>query len=100
MKKLLLIALAVSGLAFVPGQRSDAQITAGLPGVGGMSFGFPGGYYAYPTKAGYIGSRRKTPPLSLRSHQYLTFHNIASGCFSPSANLRRDERFRDGLTLR
>jgi len=34
MKKLLLIALAVSGLAFVPGQRSDAQITAGLPGVG------------------------------------------------------------------
>src|SRR6266550_1874634 len=53
MKKLLLIALAVSGLAFVPGQRSDAQITAGLPGVGGFSAGFPGGYYAYPTRYNY-----------------------------------------------
>ena len=49
MKKILLIGLAVSGLAFVPAQRSDAQISRGLPGVGGISFGFPGGYYAYPT---------------------------------------------------
>src|SRR5438034_5389787 len=48
MKKLLLLALAVSGLAFVPGQRADAQTTVGLPGVGGISFGFPGGYYAIP----------------------------------------------------
>src|SRR5438034_7250958 len=53
MKKLLLIALAVSGLAFVPGQRADAQTTVGLPGVGGISFGFPGGYYAYPTAYNY-----------------------------------------------
>jgi len=53
MKKLLLIALAVSGLAFVPGRRSDAQITAGPPGVGGFSAGFPGGYYAYPTRYNY-----------------------------------------------
>jgi hypothetical protein len=53
MKKLLLIGLAVSGLAFVPAQRSDGQITAGLPGVGGISFGFPGGYYAYPTAYNY-----------------------------------------------
>ena len=36
MKKLLLIGLAVSGLAFVPGQRADAQITVGIPEVGGM----------------------------------------------------------------
>ncbi len=49
MKKLLLIALVVSGLAFVAGQRSDAQITAGLPGVGGFSVGFPPyGYYRRP----------------------------------------------------
>ncbi len=51
MKKLLLIGLAVSGLAF--GQRADAQVTVGLPGVGGMSFGFPGGYYGYPTRYNY-----------------------------------------------
>jgi hypothetical protein len=49
MKKLLLIALAVSGLALVPGERADARVTVGLPGVGGISFGFPGGYYGYPT---------------------------------------------------
>src|SRR5439155_26093540 len=53
MKKLLLIGLAISGLAFVPGQRADAQVTVGLPGVGGISFGFPGGYYGYPTRYNY-----------------------------------------------
>jgi hypothetical protein len=42
MKKLLLIALMVSGLTFIPTQRSDAQISVGI-GVG-----FPGGYYGYP----------------------------------------------------
>jgi hypothetical protein len=40
MKKLLLIALIVSGLAFAPAQRSDGQIS----GVRALSFGFPGGY--------------------------------------------------------
>ena len=44
MKKLLLIGLAVSGLAFVTGPRADAQISRGPTGVGGISFGFPGGY--------------------------------------------------------
>src|SRR5260370_25989317 len=53
MKRLLLIALAISGLAFVPGQRADAQVTVGLPGVGGISFGFSGGFYAYPTYYNY-----------------------------------------------
>jgi hypothetical protein len=53
MKKLLLIAFAAGGLTFVPVQRSDAQISAGLPGVGGISFGFPGGYAAYPTRYNY-----------------------------------------------
>ncbi len=45
MKKLLLIALMVSGLVFVPMQRSDAQITVG---IGGIGLGSPGGYYGYP----------------------------------------------------
>ena len=53
MKKLLLIALAICGVAFVPTQRADAQITPGLPGVGGISFGFPGGRYAYLTRYNY-----------------------------------------------
>ena len=53
MRKVLLIGLAISGLAFVPAHRSDAQISRGLPGVGGISFGFPGGYYAYPTRYNY-----------------------------------------------
>ena len=52
MKKLLLIALTVGGLAFVPGRNADAQVTVGVPGVG-LSFGFPGGYYAYPTRYNY-----------------------------------------------
>ena len=45
MKKLLLIALMVSGLTFVPVQRSDAQISVG---IGGIGVGFSGGYYGYP----------------------------------------------------
>ncbi len=53
MKKLLLIALMVSGLAFVPVQRSDAQISVGIGGVG-IGFGYPG--YRY----GYYGIRMDT----------------------------------------
>jgi hypothetical protein len=44
-KKLLLIGLVVGGLAFVPAQRSDAQVSIGI------GFGYPGyygyGYYPY-----------------------------------------------------
>jgi len=53
MKKLLLIAAAVSGLAIVPTQRSDAQPTVLVSTPGGLSFGFPGGYSAYPTYLNY-----------------------------------------------
>jgi hypothetical protein len=46
MKKLLLIALVASGLAFVPVQRSDAQVSVGI-GVGyrGYYGYYPYGYY-------------------------------------------------------
>jgi hypothetical protein len=53
MKKLLLIGLAVSGLVLVPAQRSGAQSTILVSRPGGLSFGFPGGYSAYPTYLNY-----------------------------------------------
>jgi hypothetical protein len=40
-KRLLLIALAAGGLAFVPAQRSDAGVSFGI------GFGGPVGYYGY-----------------------------------------------------
>jgi hypothetical protein len=52
MKKLLLIALMACGFAFVPAQRSDAQVSVGI-GVGYPSYGYryyPSygyGYYPY-----------------------------------------------------
>jgi hypothetical protein len=49
MKRLLLIALMAGGLAFVPAQRSDAQVSIGIGGVG-VGFGYPAyryGYYPY-----------------------------------------------------
>ena len=68
MKKLFLVAFVVSGLAFIPVQRSDAQIEIGIPGTGtgpGVNYGFPhfeqsyypigGWYYRQPDSAYYKG---------------------------------------------
>jgi hypothetical protein len=52
MKRLLLMAVAISGLALLPAQRSDAQVFV-RSGVEGLSFGFPGGYYGYPRYLNY-----------------------------------------------
>src|SRR2546422_7023596 len=55
MKRLLMIALMAGGLAFVPVQRSDAQVSVGIGGVG-IGFGYPGyryGYNNYPYGYGY-----------------------------------------------
>ena len=46
-KKLFLVAFVVTGLAFVPVQRSDAQIFIGIPGILGIGTG-PGVSYGYP----------------------------------------------------
>jgi hypothetical protein len=66
-KKLFLVAFVVSGLAFVPVQRSDAQIEIGIPGIGtgpGVNYGYPhfeqwyypvGGYYYRLPDYGYYG---------------------------------------------
>ena len=51
MKRLFLVAFVVSGLAFVPVQRSEAQIEIPIPGIGtapGINYGYPHfqrGYY-------------------------------------------------------
>jgi len=56
MKRLLLIALVASGLAFVPAQRSDAQVSVGI-GVGypGYYGYYPYGYYRPYPYYGYYG---------------------------------------------
>ena len=56
MKKLFLIAFVVSGLAFVPVQRSDAQIEIGIPGLGaapGVNYGFPHFEWGFYPRGGY-----------------------------------------------
>jgi hypothetical protein len=55
-KKLFLVAFVVSGLAFVPVQRSDAQMEIGIPGIGtgpGVNYGYPHFEYWYYPRAGY-----------------------------------------------
>jgi hypothetical protein len=50
-KKLFSVAFVVSGLAFVPVQRSDAQIEIGTrPGV---NYGYPHFEYGYYLRGGY-----------------------------------------------
>ena len=55
-KWLLLVAFVVNGLAFVPVQRSDAQIELGLPEIGtgpGINYGYPHFEYGYYPRGGY-----------------------------------------------
>ena len=57
MKRLFLVAFVVSGLAFVPAQRSDAQIEIGIPGIGsvpGVTYGYPHFEYGYYPRGGYF----------------------------------------------
>ena len=57
MKRLLLIALMAGGLAFIPAQRSDAQVSVGI-GVGYPSYGYyPYGYYRPHRYYGYYNGR-------------------------------------------
>src|SRR5881275_1666745 len=81
MKKLLLIALAITALAFIPTQRSDAQSTTTVlvPRTEGLSFGFPSGYYGSPRYLNYYpyaGNRYSyysAPPTS-RYSGHRTYH--------------------------
>ena len=55
MKKFFLVAFVVSGLTFVPMQRSDAQIEVGTPGGPGpgVNYGYPHFEYGYYPRGGY-----------------------------------------------
>ena len=64
MKRLLLIALMAGGLAFIPAQRSDAQVSVGV------GFGYPSyGYRYYPYGYGYY------PYSYYRPHRYYGYYN-------------------------
>ena len=68
MKRLLLIALMAGGLAFIPAQRSDAQVSVGI-GVGYPSYGYR--YYPYGYGYGYY------PYGYYRPHRYYGYYNGA-----------------------
>jgi hypothetical protein len=67
MKRLLLIGLAIGGLAFVAAQRADAQPTVLVPRPLGLSFGFPSGYSAYPSYLNYY-------PYGYYRHPYVHYY--------------------------
>src|SRR5262249_54836044 len=62
MKRLLLIKLAIGGLALIPVQHSEAQVTVLFPRTEGCSFGFPSGYYGSPTYLNYYPYGYYRPP--------------------------------------
>lgn len=69
MEKLLLMAVAITGLALIPVQRSDAQVFV-RSGVEGLSFGFPGGYYGYPRYLNYYPYGYSMRPYVSYSQSY------------------------------
>ena len=77
MKKLLLIALAISGLALVPAQLSNAETPTAVlvPRTGGLSFGFPSGYQAYPRYLNYY-------PYGYYRHPYVHYYLYAGNAYS------------------
>jgi hypothetical protein len=77
MRKLFLAALAISGLALIPAQRSDAQneMTVLVPRTEGLSFGFPAGYHAYPSRLNYY-------PYGYHRHPYVHYYPYAGNRYS------------------
>jgi hypothetical protein len=76
MKKLLLIGLVAGVLAFVPAQRSDAQVYFSV-GFGGPGYGYyPYGYY-YPYRYSYYRPYRYygyRPYYWRGGHRYYRHH--------------------------
>src|SRR5438045_3251510 len=75
MNRLLLIAVAITGLAFVAAQRAHAQPTVLVSRPGGLSFGFPAGYSAYPTYLNYY-------PYGYYRHPYVHYYPYAGNPYA------------------
>jgi hypothetical protein len=77
MSKLLLIGLAITGLALIAGQRSDAgtPTTVLVPRTEGLSFGFPSGYYGSPSYLNYY-------PYGYYRHPYVHYYPYAGNPYS------------------
>ncbi len=72
MKKLLLIALMAGGLAFVPAQRSEAQVSVGF-GYPAYRYGYYNSYpYGYYRPYRYYGY--STGPSYYYGHRYYRHH--------------------------
>jgi len=77
MKKLLLIALAITGLGLIPAHHSNAQSTTTVlvPRTEGLSFGFPSGYYGSPRYLNYY-------PYGYSGHPYVHYYPYAGNPYS------------------
>ncbi|HZR05038.1 MAG TPA: hypothetical protein VFA61_04345 [Candidatus Udaeobacter sp.] len=75
MKRLLLITAAVSGLAILAAQHSQAQPTVLVPRTEGISFGFPSGYYGSPTYLNYY-------PYGYYRHPYVHYYPYAGNPYA------------------
>jgi hypothetical protein len=77
MRKLLLAALAMSGLVLVPARVSDAQTqtTVLVPRTEALSFGFPSGYYGAPSYLNYY-------PYGYYRHPYVHYYPYAGNAYA------------------
>ena len=77
MKKILLIAATMAGLAFLSAGYSAAQTptTVLVPRTEGLSFGFPSGYYGSPRYLNYY-------PYGYSGHPYVHYYPYAGNPYS------------------
>jgi hypothetical protein len=95
MRKLLLAALAITGLALIAPQRSDAgtPTTVLVPRTEGLSFGFPSGYYGSPSYLNYY-------PYGYYRHPYVHYYPYAGNPYSYYSSAPRSSRYSANRTHR
>jgi len=95
MRKVLLAALVITGLALIAAQRSDAQTptTVLVPRTEGLSFGFPSGYYGAPSYLNYY-------PYGYYRHPYVHYYPYAGNPLSYYSSAPRSSRYSAHRTYR
>ena len=95
MRKVLLAALVITGLALIAAQRSDAQTptTVLVPRTEGLSFGFPSGYYGAPSYLNYY-------PYGYYRHPYVHYYPYAGNPLSYYSSAPRSLRYSGHRTYR